>query len=228
MSRDIAPFGLRMPAELKARVEQAARESGRSANAQVVHMLQTYFNRIDSDVDELHAALDRERANISPMLSQPQDRLAALKVLLLEEVMVLRARIADLGGLEAVLKADKAELVRKITGPRLTGTPEERMSHFSRVVGQTPLTALLTADELSKLAAKVVELQDSQKELISTTRSDKTVLLRPLAADAPEKSSATPRIPGVNAPKRGLGSSKTATPKQRQPKPKAVKKKFTE
>lgn len=40
MSRDIAPFGVRMPTELKVLVEEAAAASGRSMNAEVVTRLQ--------------------------------------------------------------------------------------------------------------------------------------------------------------------------------------------
>ncbi|MFP2768030.1 Arc family DNA-binding protein [Oceanisphaera sp. KMM 10153] len=43
MSRNIAPFGVRMPSELKDKVEEAARASGRSMNAEIVHRLQQSF-----------------------------------------------------------------------------------------------------------------------------------------------------------------------------------------
>lgn len=40
MSRDIAPFGLRMPAEMKAEIEAAAASNGRSMNAEIVARLE--------------------------------------------------------------------------------------------------------------------------------------------------------------------------------------------
>lgn len=43
MSRDITPFGLRMPAELKSRVDAAAAKNGRSINAEVIARLQDSF-----------------------------------------------------------------------------------------------------------------------------------------------------------------------------------------
>lgn len=43
MSRDITPFGLRMPAELKARVDAAATKNGRSINAELIARLQESF-----------------------------------------------------------------------------------------------------------------------------------------------------------------------------------------
>lgn len=38
--REIAPFGLRMPPELKARIEAEARANGRSINTEVISRLQ--------------------------------------------------------------------------------------------------------------------------------------------------------------------------------------------
>lgn len=43
MSRTITPFGLRMPAELKALVDAAAASNGRSINAEVIARLQQSF-----------------------------------------------------------------------------------------------------------------------------------------------------------------------------------------
>ena len=40
MSRDIAPFGLRMPAELKAKLEKMATKNRRSLNAEIVVLLE--------------------------------------------------------------------------------------------------------------------------------------------------------------------------------------------
>lgn len=39
MSRDIAPFGLRMPAELKQQLQEQAKQNGRSLNAEIVYLL---------------------------------------------------------------------------------------------------------------------------------------------------------------------------------------------
>ncbi len=48
MSRDITPFGLRMPSDLKARVDAAAESNGRSINAECVARLQESFEaRVD-------------------------------------------------------------------------------------------------------------------------------------------------------------------------------------
>ena len=53
MSRDIAPFGVRMPTELKALVEEAAAANGRSINAEVVARLQGSLNSAGCDLSAL-------------------------------------------------------------------------------------------------------------------------------------------------------------------------------
>ncbi len=45
MSRDISPFGLRMPAELKTWLEQQAQNNGRSLNAEIVQRLESGMNQ---------------------------------------------------------------------------------------------------------------------------------------------------------------------------------------
>lgn len=42
-SRDIAPLGLRMPTEVRDRIEAAARDNGRSMNAEILSRLQASF-----------------------------------------------------------------------------------------------------------------------------------------------------------------------------------------
>ncbi len=45
MSRDINPFGLRMPLDLRGQVTDAAQANGRSLNAEIVARLQDSFER---------------------------------------------------------------------------------------------------------------------------------------------------------------------------------------
>lgn len=49
MSRDIAPFGLRMPSVLKERLEQKARDNKRSLNAEITSTLEDALNDHESD-----------------------------------------------------------------------------------------------------------------------------------------------------------------------------------
>lgn len=53
MSRDIAPFGVRMPTELKTLVEEAAAANGRSINAEVVARLQGSLSTAGGDLSTL-------------------------------------------------------------------------------------------------------------------------------------------------------------------------------
>ena len=43
LTRDIAPFGLRMPPMLKERIRRAARENGRSMNAEIIDTLEREY-----------------------------------------------------------------------------------------------------------------------------------------------------------------------------------------
>jgi hypothetical protein len=84
-------------------------------------------------------------------------------VLLLQEISLLKQRVDRLGGREEVLKAEKADLVQRITGPLIRGTPDERKSYFSQIVEHMPVTALLTTEELDRLAERVATLQIEQE-----------------------------------------------------------------
>lgn len=66
MSRDIVPFGLRMPPDLKARIEKAAHDNGRSMNAEIVHRLQQAFAEADPEA--------AERATEALSLSKPHTK----------------------------------------------------------------------------------------------------------------------------------------------------------
>lgn len=50
MSRDITPFGLRMPTELKAQIDSAAAASGRSINAEIIDRLRASLDRSSHDL----------------------------------------------------------------------------------------------------------------------------------------------------------------------------------
>lgn len=61
MSRDIAPFGLRMQPELKKQVEKAARASGRSLNAEICHRLAQSFGE-QASLDQTSEQTDTDLA----------------------------------------------------------------------------------------------------------------------------------------------------------------------
>lgn len=65
MSRNIAPFGLRMPEDMKKYLEDAAKANGRSLNAEVVFRLE---KSIDQEEFEWGMAnLERERSGLPPL-----------------------------------------------------------------------------------------------------------------------------------------------------------------
>ena len=68
MSRNIAPFGVRMPPELKDKVEKAAKTAGRSINAEIIHRLQQSFELEQQSeiimLEEAHRASHSEYAEL--------------------------------------------------------------------------------------------------------------------------------------------------------------------
>ena len=55
MARTDPQFNLRVPAELKLQVEEAAKLSGRSINAEAVYRLEQSFKNINKSLDDLSA-----------------------------------------------------------------------------------------------------------------------------------------------------------------------------
>lgn len=64
MSRNINPFALRMPVELRAQVEAAAKASGRSVNSEIVKRLEASF------VGDQNAPLGWEELKLLPPAQQ--------------------------------------------------------------------------------------------------------------------------------------------------------------
>ena len=58
LTRDLAPFGLRIPIELKDRIKRAAAENNRSLNAEIIHALELAYPA-PSSLSELQQKLDR-------------------------------------------------------------------------------------------------------------------------------------------------------------------------
>lgn len=171
MARDDPQMKIRLPEELKEQIELSAKEWGRSLNAEIVHMLQSYYRHLHDSVDSLTTQLEKQgQENISFGLKDARDRAAAIHVLLLDEVALLRRRVQELGGRDAVLGMTKGEAVKRITGPRVKGTHEEQTTYFSQIIGTTPLTAILTGEELGRLAERVVVLQAGHDQLQASDR----------------------------------------------------------
>lgn len=83
MSRDIAPFGLRMPADLKLRIAKHAREGARSINAEIIHRLTESVEATErplgdyTDGELIRELMDRyERGVVSIRIGRPDDEAA--------------------------------------------------------------------------------------------------------------------------------------------------------
>ena len=94
MSRDIPPYGLRMPAELKKRLEEESVASGRSLNAELIDRLRRsleqqdlirrneYSRAADPDFPADIARTDAERATLSLFRGLSHEKQLALLALL--------------------------------------------------------------------------------------------------------------------------------------------------
>lgn len=80
MSRDISPFGLRMPSELKALLEKFAKRNARSLNSEIVGRLNDSVDaaqrplRSYSDGELIRELMDRyERGAVSIRIGRPDE-----------------------------------------------------------------------------------------------------------------------------------------------------------
>ncbi|MEW2849788.1 Arc family DNA-binding protein [Stenotrophomonas maltophilia] len=152
MARTDPQVNFRVPAELLDRLKQSAADNNRTITAELVNRLEGSF-------------LDEDLGSAGYGMHEAQDRAAILKVLLFPEINLLRARVEMLGGREAVLLANKDELAKKVTSPRLVANEVEKRSHMSRAVATYPLTTLFTDEELDKLAERVITIQKAMGQL---------------------------------------------------------------
>lgn len=164
MSREDPQMKIRLPAGLKDRIDADSKEHGRSMNAEIIFILQSYYQRLDEDVSALSETLEKvEKANMSFGMNDPVERAAIFKSLLFEELMLLRRRVMKLGGPTAVLDAPKPDLVNRIEGGKIIGTSAEQRSLLDQILPNYPLSALLTDDELARLAERVIAFQNAKK-----------------------------------------------------------------
>lgn len=154
-------FIVRFPEGMRDRIRLMANDYGRSMNAQIVFMLQEYFDRLDAEVNELQAATAGTEG-------QPADQLNPD----IQKVIDSAAEISAQKTTERMLRG-----LASLT-PEALKEYHDRGSYIDYAI--------------SVLSGKAFDSVD---------------------ASAPKKS-ATPSIPGVNAPNRGLG----APPKPEKPK----------
>jgi hypothetical protein len=167
-SRTAAQFVVRLPDGMRDRIAEEAKAANRSMNSHLVHILQNHFETVDDKAVLRERGIEEEqKVALSLGLKEAADRAAVLKVLLIEELLVLKRRVDDLGGRDAVMQADKHEIAQRIAGPRIEGTDQERTSYYSKRIGASPLTTLLTTEELDKIASRVVAIENDGRQLIS-------------------------------------------------------------
>lgn len=142
----IPPFGVRMQPALKEALDREAKANARSLNAEVVA-------RLEESLQGAGSVSDLKRA--------------ILRVLRFEEFSLLMGRVTRLGGTEAVLATPENEIKKRIDGPAIERTPEEAKSYFSQTVAQTPLTAVLTTEEIDAIASRMVQIQQVHKVLVT-------------------------------------------------------------
>lgn len=75
LTRDIAPFGVRMPADLKSRVAASAAANNRSMNAEIVATLQEKYP--EPTVDDVKAALTALLARLDKASTLDEAKVAA-------------------------------------------------------------------------------------------------------------------------------------------------------
>lgn len=56
--RDIAPYGVRMPADLKEKLQALAKKNGRSLNSEIVRILEEYVQPVS--IDDVKIPTDEE------------------------------------------------------------------------------------------------------------------------------------------------------------------------
>lgn len=210
-SRTADQFVVRLPSGMRDRIKRLSDELGRSMNAQIVFMLEQYLASLDGQVHELQDALDKRAKAMERLAAYNigELKLAMLKVLSFEEFMILQDRVADLGGTDRVLETPEAELKRQALDKTIQRSESESQSFYSKIVGNTSLTTLLTTDEIGKIAERIVQLEHAHKAVRAKAAelNERFALTRNIAATPQTQGSQTPEIPGVNAPKKGLGAA---------------------
>lgn len=138
----------------------SSHENRRSLTAEIVHILMSHFDQKDEEAEDRKNGVEQEhKVGLSIGMNDPRDRAAALKVLLLKERMLLKRRVDQLGGRDSVLNMDIADIAKTVEGDLISGTEGERKSYFSTYAASMPLSAVLTTEELDRLAERLAALQ---------------------------------------------------------------------
>lgn len=231
MARTDPQVNFRMPADLKDRLESAAKKHGRSVTQEIIQRLEHSFTPWQERPWEERMVIDVDRA--------------MLKLLTKDEYSMLLDRVKAAGGADTVngyaptVIRSAEDLKPPIPdGPRLM----EMVASLPPPESQKDAIATQLALAVLRLTGKLPDDGTDTMHLIPTSRD---VLLKPLSKLAgivenrnKDKEgnpilgdngtpSRTPKIPGQNAPKEGLGAAPKAE-KPKKEKPVITKKKVFE
>lgn len=109
LTTNITPFGLRMQPSLKAKIEEAARDSARSMNSEIVARLEDSFNdgsasELRQTIAKLQRALDAAKRAMDASFSSA-DATRAISEMYEREVLELQERLTQIAGVSAVVTA---------------------------------------------------------------------------------------------------------------------------
>lgn len=113
----IAPFGLRMPEDLKERIAERARANGRSMNAEIVHVLADSFSSdIRAESDEEASRLITMYAELRNKLPKDEDELAKWNEKMLDVSFYLMKKLSGYANNYELLKSLKEEAEAHVMG----------------------------------------------------------------------------------------------------------------
>jgi len=103
---------LRLPDGMRDRIKAAADEQSRSMNAQIVHMLQYYLDRID--LEDMEVNIEKEKKNKAFLLKALDDANIARKLVeLLSDDETLNRLRAGIGNFDTKTDSQLAKLSRE-------------------------------------------------------------------------------------------------------------------
>lgn len=209
---------IRFPDGMRDQIAEAAKKNGRSMNAEIIQRLEHSFTPWQERPWEERMVTDVNRA--------------MLKLLTKDEYGMLLDRVKAAGGADTV-NGYRAAVVRSDDdlqppipdGPRLM----EMVASLPPSESEKDAIATQLALAVLRLTGKLPEGSHDGPVLIQTSRD---ALLKPLEtvrhiAESGQIRSRTPKIPGQNAPKEGLGAAPKAE-KPKKEKPVITKKKVFE
>lgn len=84
--RDIAPYGVRMPTELKEKLQELAKKNGRSLNSEIVRILEEYLQPVSiDDVKTLTDENIKSPEKLKRWMIELSDKIASLEAVVIRK-----------------------------------------------------------------------------------------------------------------------------------------------